>query len=54
MRAGTKQPAAITEVMGLTTKAIKSLLSRAHLNLRAALADSMFMDGQPVPEATEE
>ena len=29
--------AEIAEVMGLTTKAVKSLLSRARMNLRAAL-----------------
>jgi RNA polymerase sigma-70 factor, ECF subfamily len=46
--------AEIAEVMGLTTKAIKSLLSRARMNLRAALADYIFMDGQPVPEVAEE
>jgi len=46
--------AEIAEVMGLTTKAIKSLLSRARMNLRVALADYIFMDGQPVPEPAEE
>jgi RNA polymerase sigma-70 factor (ECF subfamily) len=44
----------IAEVMGLTTKAVKSLLSRARMNLRAALADYIYMDDQPVPEAPEE
>jgi RNA polymerase sigma-70 factor (ECF subfamily) len=44
----------IAEVMGLTTKAVKSLLSRARTNLRAALKDYIYMDGEPVPEGTEE
>jgi RNA polymerase sigma-70 factor (ECF subfamily) len=44
----------IAEVMGLTMKAVKSLLSRARTNLRAALKDYIYMDGEPVPEATEE
>ena len=43
--------AEIAEVMGLTTKAVKSLLSRARMNLRAALAGYMYMDGELVPEA---
>jgi RNA polymerase sigma-70 factor (ECF subfamily) len=46
--------AEIAEVMGLTTKAIKSLLSRARMNLRTALAEYVYMDGEPVPESTEE
>src|SRR5215813_12917854 len=41
--------AEIAEVMGLTTKAVKSLLSRARENLRAALSGYIYMDGQPVP-----
>jgi RNA polymerase sigma-70 factor (ECF subfamily) len=41
--------AEIAEVMGLTTKAIKSLLSRARTNLRAALTSYIYMDGAPVP-----
>jgi RNA polymerase sigma-70 factor (ECF subfamily) len=41
--------AEIADVMGLTTKAVKSLLSRARTNLRAALKDYIYMDGQPVP-----
>jgi RNA polymerase sigma-70 factor (ECF subfamily) len=45
--------AEIAEVMGLTTKAVKSLLSRARCNLRAALKDYIYMDGEPVP-ATED
>ncbi len=44
----------IAEVMGLTTKAVKSLLSRARMNLRAALAGYIYMDGQPPPAAEEE
>ena len=39
--------AEIAEVMGLTTKAVKSLLSRARMNLRAALAGYIYMDGEP-------
>src|SRR5437660_5141787 len=46
--------AEIAEVMGLTTKAVKSLLSRARMNLRAVLAGYIYMDGQAVPEPTEE
>ncbi len=42
--------AEIAEVMGLSAKAIKSLLSRARTNLRAALADYIYMDGAPPPE----
>ena len=41
--------AEIAEVMGLTTKAVKSLLSRARQNLRAALVGYIYMDGQPAP-----
>jgi RNA polymerase sigma-70 factor, ECF subfamily len=39
--------AEIAEVMGLTTKAVKSLLSRARDNLRQALKDYIYMDSQP-------
>ena len=46
--------AEIAEVMGLTTKAVKSLLSRARMNLREALAGYVYMDGQPIPNATDE
>lgn len=42
--------AEIAEVMQLTTKAVKSLLSRARMNLRAALSGYVYMDGQPAPE----
>jgi len=38
--------AEIAEVMGLTVKAIKSLLSRARDNLRVALQDYVHMDGK--------
>jgi RNA polymerase sigma-70 factor, ECF subfamily len=46
--------AEIAEVMGLTTKAIKSLLSRARMNLRIALSSYIYMDGQPVPVPDED
>jgi RNA polymerase sigma-70 factor (ECF subfamily) len=46
--------AEIAEVMGLTTKAVKSLLSRARTNLRTALADYVFMDGVPPPPVANE
>ena len=38
--------AEIAEVMGLTTKAVKSLLSRARENLRLALKDYIEMEGE--------
>ena len=42
--------AEIAEVMGLSTKAIKSLLNRARTNLREALKDYVLMDGEaPAP-----
>jgi RNA polymerase sigma-70 factor (ECF subfamily) len=44
--------AEIAAVMNLTTKAVKSLLSRARTNLRAALQSYVCMDGEPVPEVT--
>jgi RNA polymerase sigma-70 factor (ECF subfamily) len=37
----------IAEVMGLTAKAVKSLLSRARAKLREALQDYIYMDGEP-------
>jgi RNA polymerase sigma-70 factor (ECF subfamily) len=40
----------IAEVMNLSTKAVKSLLSRARSNLRQALKDYIYMDGEPAPE----
>jgi RNA polymerase sigma-70 factor (ECF subfamily) len=46
--------AEIAEVMNLTTKAVKSLLSRARSNLREVLAPYIYMDGQPPPQAPEE
>lgn len=39
----------IAEVMGLTTKAVKSLLSRARENLRLVLKDYIYMDGEAMP-----
>ena len=39
--------AEIAEVMGLTTKAVKSLLSRARVKLREALQGYIYMDGDP-------
>src|SRR5262249_182137 len=42
--------AEIAEVMGLTTKAVKSLLSRARSRLREVLQPYVFMDGSPPPE----
>jgi len=38
--------AEIAEIMGLTTKGVKSLLSRARDNLRVALKDYILMDGE--------
>ena len=46
--------AEIAEVMGLTTKAVKSLLNRARANLREALAAYVDMDGRPVPAARDD
>jgi RNA polymerase sigma-70 factor (ECF subfamily) len=46
--------AEIAEVMGLTIKAVKSLLSRARLNLRSALSGYVYMDGERVPDEVEE
>lgn len=46
--------AEIGEVMDLSTKAVKSLLSRARMNLRAALQDYVYMEGEPVPEVSGE
>jgi RNA polymerase sigma-70 factor (ECF subfamily) len=42
--------AEIAEVMGLTTKAVKSLLSRARGRLREALQSYIYMDAVPPPE----
>ncbi len=44
----------IAEVMGLTTKAVKSLLSRARMNLRVALTGYVHMDGQSIPADDKE
>ena len=46
--------AEIAEVMGLTTKAVKSLLNRARTDLRTVLADYVDADGQPVPAIEED
>ena len=46
--------AEIAEVMNLTTKAVKSLLSRARMTLRSALTGYVYMDGERVPEGREE
>lgn len=46
--------AEIAEVMGLTTKAVKSLLSRARAGLRDALAGYIYMDGEPLPSTDTE
>lgn len=43
--------AEIAEVMGLTTKAVKSLLCRARINLRSALKDYIYMEGEVPPES---
>jgi len=40
----------IAEVMGLSTKAVKSLLSRARCKLRETLQGYIYMDGEPPPE----
>lgn len=42
--------AEIAEVMGLSVKAVKSLLSRARENLRLALKDYICMEGEPPEE----
>ncbi len=41
--------AEIAEVMALSTKAVKSLLSRARLKLREALQSYIYMDAEPPP-----
>jgi RNA polymerase sigma-70 factor (ECF subfamily) len=46
--------AEIAEVMNLTVKAVKSLLSRARMNLRDILAPYVYMDGQPPARTAEE
>jgi RNA polymerase sigma-70 factor (ECF subfamily) len=44
----------IAEVMGLTTQAVKSLLSRARTNLRQELQAYIYMDGQPIPQPPDD
>jgi RNA polymerase sigma-70 factor (ECF subfamily) len=44
----------IAQVMNLSTKAIKSLLSRARSNLRVALQDYIYMDDPPPAEEDED
>jgi RNA polymerase sigma-70 factor, ECF subfamily len=46
--------AEIAEVMGLTPKAVKSLLSRARRRLRERLQPYIYMDGPPPPEFDED
>jgi RNA polymerase sigma-70 factor (ECF subfamily) len=46
--------AEIAEVMGLSVKAVKSLLCRARTNLREALKDYIYMDGEPRTKLPEE
>jgi RNA polymerase sigma-70 factor (ECF subfamily) len=46
--------AEIAEVMGLTTKGVKSLLSRARENLRQVLKEYIYMDGQPAPAVVDD
>jgi RNA polymerase sigma-70 factor (ECF subfamily) len=46
--------AEIAEVMNLTTKAVKSLLSRARENLRQTLKEYVYMDGEPLPAEPDE
>lgn len=46
--------AEIAEVMGLTTKAVKSLLSRARARLREALQDYVLMDEKPLSNGLNE
>src|SRR5205085_11762292 len=43
--------AEIAAVMGMTTKAVKSLLSRARSKLREALQAYVYMDGSSPPAA---
>jgi RNA polymerase sigma-70 factor (ECF subfamily) len=44
----------IAEVMGLSAKAVKSLLSRARSKLREALQGYIYMDGDPPPPAADD
>jgi RNA polymerase sigma-70 factor (ECF subfamily) len=43
----------IADVMGLSMKAVKSLLSRARDKLREALKEYIYMDGEPRTNGTE-
>jgi RNA polymerase sigma-70 factor (ECF subfamily) len=43
----------IAEVMGLSVKAVKSLLSRARMKLREALQGYIYMDAPPPPDVGE-
>jgi RNA polymerase sigma-70 factor (ECF subfamily) len=45
--------AEIAQVLGLTVKAVKSLLSRARDNLRLALQDYIYMDGRSAHDSNE-
>jgi RNA polymerase sigma-70 factor (ECF subfamily) len=44
----------IADVMGLSTKAVKSLLSRARAKLRESLQGYIYMDADPPPEPSGE
>jgi RNA polymerase sigma-70 factor (ECF subfamily) len=44
----------IAEVMGLSSKAVKSLLSRARAKLREALQGYIYMDAEPPPPTEDE
>jgi RNA polymerase sigma-70 factor (ECF subfamily) len=44
----------IAEVMQLSTKAVKSLLSRARGNLRDVLAPYIYMDGAAPPTPSDD
>jgi len=46
--------AEIADVMGLTAKAVKSLLCRARDNLRIALQEYIGMEGQPPPKSADQ
>ena len=46
--------AEIAEVMELSPKAVKSLLSRARDNLRTALKDYVYMDSEPAADEKDE
>jgi RNA polymerase sigma-70 factor, ECF subfamily len=46
--------AEIAEVMGLSAKAVKSLLCRARERLREVLQPYIYMDGPPPPEPAED